>query len=215
MAVNPSVLRFSIDLQNYDRPFVVNVKQGTNRTKLVITILDGGAPYLFEEDTQVTFSQVTPKGNHVTAGCDIKDNLIILTLPPASTAEEGESDCEFTFTDENNTVITSPHITLYAHLSLLHEYASTAIQSDSFGVLTEATTAALNARKKAEEAADRADDISEELTQKKDAGEFNGKSAYEIAKENGFSGSEEDWLKARNPSVDGHTLILPYVELGE
>lgn len=215
MAINPSVLRFSIDLQNYDRPFVVNVTKDTNKTKLVITILDGGAPYFFEEDAQVTFTQVTPKDNIVTAICTIEDNLIILTLPPASTAEEGESNCEFTLTDSENNAITLPHITLYTHKSLLHEYASTAIHSDSFNVLTAATTAALNARKTAEEAADRADNISEELTQKLAAGEFNGKSAYEIAKENGFSGSEEDWLKARNPSVDGHTLILPYVELGE
>ena len=210
--MNPSIIRFSIDLQKYDRFFVVNVKQGSSNTKLIISILDNGKPYIFEDGVSVDFLQTTQSGRQISASCDVVDNQIILELPKDSTFEAGTSDCEFSFIDGGGNGIT-PYIELAVHASLMHEYASNAVQSDSFELLTTTIASSREAIIKMEDATKDAKDLKAEIEEKVTNGEFNGKSAYEIAQKNGYEGTEKEWVLSTNAKVDGNTLILPHILL--
>ncbi len=195
--MNPSILRITIDLQRYDKPLNINVGQGNTACKLAIALLDGGKPYVIGEGGYATFQQITESGAVVYASTECKNNVVELTLPNASTAEVGVSECELgIYAEGSNEALYTPHLSITVHATLLHEFASNVIASDSFEILNQTIN--------------NAQTLISTTENKLANGEFDGDSAYEVAKKNGFEGTEAEWLESLKVAVAvvGKTLIL-------
>lgn len=66
-----------------------------------------------------------------------------------------------------------------------------------------------------EELNDRIDEVNTALNDAKTNGDFDGKSAYEYAKENGYTGTEEQFAKDINPENIVTTVLSNFINVSE
>lgn len=167
--MNKQCYRKSLDLQKNGVQWSVDIKKNdVNSRKIVISLTDGGKTFNLDENMIVTVYARKPDENIIYSNCKIESGLVIFSPQKQCISAEGTVNCELRIYSENSSgaqLLTSPrfNIEVYGVLSNEEHLVST----NEYSALTEATL-------KAQEATTKANDITDEITQKLENGELKG-----------------------------------------
>lgn len=167
--MNKQCYRKSLDLQKNGVQWSVDIKKNdVNSRKIVISLTDGGKTFNLDENMIVTVYAKKPDENIIYSNCKIESGLVIFEPTKQCISAEGTVNCELRIYSENSSgsqLLTSPrfNIEVYGVLSNEEHLVST----NEYSALTEATL-------KAQEATTKANDITDEITQKLENGELKG-----------------------------------------
>lgn len=167
--MNKQCYRKSLDLQKNGVQWSVDIKKNdVNSRKIVISLTDGGKTFNLDENMIVTVYAKKPDENIIYSNCKIESGLVIFSPQKQCISAEGTVNCELRIYSENSSgsqLLTSPrfNIEVYGVLSNEEHLVST----NEYSALTEATL-------KAQEATTKANDITDEITQKLENGELKG-----------------------------------------
>ena len=167
--MNKQCYRKSLDLQKNGVQWSVDIKKNdVNSRKIVISLTDGGKTFNLDENMIVTVYAKKPDENIIYSNCKIESGLVIYEPTKQCISAEGTVNCELRIYSENSSgsqLLTSPrfNIEVYGVLSNEEHLVST----NEYSALTEATL-------KAQEATTKANDITDEITQKLENGELKG-----------------------------------------
>lgn len=213
--MNSSIFRFNLDLHTTQSQISIPVLQGdTNRT-WKISFTDGENPVKLDEGSIASLNIKRPGGTFIVASCAIEDETTVVykfEQNKNTAAEEGIHKCDITLYNRYGLVVGSPKFTMVVDdkaidsddinipdedLSIIddiivaeaarEEAERRRVNAESSRVLAE------NARASAETA--RQEATAEAIRKAEDAADkaVPGKSAYEIAKENGYEGTEKEF----------------------
>jgi hypothetical protein len=185
--------RYSItlDLSKYTTQLSVPCKNTDVGREIAITLHQNGVPYTLTADNYAVFVAKNSSGADIVNDCvvDLVNNCVVYKITPQTIANGGNIPCEIQLFGYDREQIGSPTFNILVRKSILGE---TDIESsDEYGILN----AIIN-------------DIRRSL----EAGEFDGKSAYQYAVEYGYEGSEEEFgailaeLKTYKEYTDQHLL---------
>jgi len=167
--MNKQCYRKSLDLQKNGVQWSVDIKKNdVNSRKIVISLTDGGKTFNLDENMIVTVYAKKPDENIIYSNCKIESGLVIFEPTKQCISAEGTVNCELRIYGVNSSgsqLLTSPrfNIEVYGVLSNEEHLVST----NEYSALTEATL-------KAQEATAKANDITDEITQKLENGELKG-----------------------------------------
>lgn len=188
--MNLATYSFSLDVHKRGSQLMLEAKKNDTGRKLLVTLMENGKPYNITSDCYAVFRARKTDGTVLYNDCVIEDNEISYTITQQTLAVPGILDCEITLYGSDGKQITSPNFGIIVDET---------VQSDNEIESTNEFTALTKAM------SDYAD-AKENLgtggggdstggggtgTNGKD-----GKSAYEIALEHGFKGTEAEWLES-------------------
>ena len=154
--MNDSIKRISLDIHSTGSMETVNAKRGDTARKLIISLVDGGLPYIIGEDCSAKFYAKKPDRNVLYNYCTIKDNTIICDITGQTVAVEGRVNCEIRLIGADGKLITSPKFTINV---LGTVYDDNAIEStDEFNALTSLIVDTQKAIKEAQKAIEDAEE---------------------------------------------------------
>jgi hypothetical protein len=110
--MNDAIKRISLDIHSTSSRETVNAQRGDTARKLIISLVDGGRPYIIGEDCYAIFTGKKPDQNVVSNDCTIKDNQIIYQITEQTVAVEGRVNCEIKLRGADDKLITSPKFTI-------------------------------------------------------------------------------------------------------
>lgn len=171
--MNYSVKRISLDIHSTSSRETVNTKRGDTGRKIYISLVDGGIPYIISEDCHAVFTAKKPDGKIVFNDCAIDNNTIIYEVTEQTVAVEGRVDCEIKLYGADNKLITSAKFTI-AVFGTVYNEGDEIESSDEFSALTKMMGDAIEATENANEAADEANRVAQDLLDARDNGEFTG-----------------------------------------
>ena len=159
--MNDSIKRISLDIHSTGSMETVNVKKGDTARKLIISLVDGGQPYIISEDCSAKFYGKKPDRTVLFNYCTIKDNTIIYNITGDTVAVEGRVNCEIMLIGADGKLITSPKFTINVFGTV---YDDNAIESSNeFNALTMLVVDTQKAIKEAQEALKAAQQIEASL----------------------------------------------------
>lgn len=165
--------RYSItlDLSKYTTQLSVPCKNTDVGREIAITLHQNGVPYTLTADNFAVFVAKN-SGADIVNDCvvDLVNNCVVYKITPQTIANGGNIPCEIQLFGYDREQIGSPTFNILVRKSILGE--TNIESSDEYGTLN----AIIN-------------DIRRSL----EAGEFDGKSAYQYAVEYGYAGSEEEF----------------------
>lgn len=194
--MNKQCYRKSLDLQKNGVQWSVDIKKNdVNSRKIVISLTDGGKTFNLDENMIVTVYAKKPDENIIYSNCKIEGGLVIFEPTKQCISAEGTVNCELRIYGVNSSgsqLLTSPrfNIEVYGVLSNEEHLVST----NEYSALTEATL-------KAQEATAKANDITDEITQKLENGELKGEKGEQgLQGEQGIQGAPgtTDYTALRN-----------------
>lgn len=167
--MNKQCYRKSLDLQKNGVQWSVDIKKNdVNSRKIVISLTDGGKTFNLDENMIVTVYAKKPDENIIYSNCKIESGLVIYEPTKQCISAEGTVNCELRIYGENSSgsqLLTSPRFSIEVYGVLSNE--EHLVSTNEYSALTEATL-------KAQEATDKATDITNEITQKLESGELKG-----------------------------------------
>lgn len=167
--MNKQCYRKSLDLQKNGVQWSVDIKKNdVNSRKIVISLTDGGKTFNLDENMIVTVYAKKPDENIIYSNCKIESGLVIYELTKQCISAEGTVNCELRIYSENSSgaqLLTSPRFSIEVYGVLSNE--EHLVSTNEYSALTEATL-------KAQEATSKANDITDEITQKLESGELKG-----------------------------------------
>lgn len=167
--MNKQCYRKSLDLQKNGVQWSVDIKKNdVNSRKIVISLTDGGKTFNLDENMIVTVYAKKPDENIIYSNCKIESGLVIYEPTKQCISAEGTVNCELRIYSENSSgaqLLTSPRFSIEVYGVLSNE--EHLVSTNEYSALTEATL-------KAQEATDKATDITNEITQKLESGELKG-----------------------------------------
>ena len=175
--------RFSLDVHDTSAQVTLACKKGDTGRKLLITLSEGGKPYVLTEDCYAVFTATKPDGTVLFNDCIIEDDVISYAFTDQTANVAGKIDCELRVYSAQRGLITSPRFIIVVYNTTIDD--SVVESSSEFSMLTKLIV----------EINELLADIEERLAN----GEFNGedgKSAYELAVLHGYEGTEEEWLES-------------------
>lgn len=119
--MNDSIKRISLDIHNAGSGETVNAKRGDTARKIIVSLVDGGLPYIIGEDCDAVFTAKKPDGKVVYNDCTIKDNTIIYKFTEQTVAVEGKVNCEIKLYGADDKLITSPKFTIVVFGTVYNE----------------------------------------------------------------------------------------------
>ena len=149
--MNDSIKRISLDIHSTSSGETVNAKRGDTARKLIISLVDGGLPYIIGEDCYAVFTGKKPDRNVVFNDCTIKDNTISYQFTEQTVAVEGRVNCEIKLYGADGKLITSPKFTINVFGTVYNE-GDEVESSDEFNALTNLIADTQKAVKEAQEA---------------------------------------------------------------
>ena len=155
--MNDSIKRISLDIHSTSSGETVNAKRGDTARKLIISLVDGGLPYIIGEDCSAVFIGKKPDRKVlfndcvIKDDCTIKDNTIIYQFTEQTTAAEGRVNCEIQLYGADKKLITSPKFTINVFGTVYNE-GDEVESSDEFNALTSLIADTQKAVKEAQEA---------------------------------------------------------------
>lgn len=149
--MNDSIKRISLDIHSTSSGETVNAKRGDTARKLIISLVDGGLPYIIGEDCYAVFTGKKPDRNVVFNDCTIKDNTIIYAFTEQTVAVEGRVNCEIKLYGADGKLITSPKFTINVFGTVYNE-GDEIESSDEFNALTSLMADTQKAVKEAQDA---------------------------------------------------------------
>lgn len=203
--MDSSVYRFNLDLHQTQSQISLPVRLGDTARKWLISLSDGGKAYHVADGVLVSLNVKRPSGTKFTEFCAVEDNAVVVydfSQNENTAAVEGVHECDLLLTNAEGFRIASARFSMIV--------SDTAIPSDDYVVTDEdktvidsvlATEAArqsaeigrVNAeatRVSAEAERVAAEELREAATSEAIS---NAKSAYVIAVENGYEGTEEEF----------------------
>ena len=188
--MNDSRSYITLDFRNTHMPVVVKAKRGDTARTLYISLADGGTPYQIAEGCTATFTAKKPDRTAIHNSCTIEKNMIVYPFTEQTCSAAGKVTAEIRLYGPNGRMLTSASFILEVYKTVVNPGDIPASESEmnALEALILETTAV-----KAETTA-----IKEEVERKLENGEFQGdpgKSAYEYAREGGYTGTEEDFAR--------------------
>lgn len=115
--MNFATSRFSLDLQQSQSQVSVPAKHGDTGRKWLISLSEGGVPYIFGENTFAWLSVRKPSGGLVESSCviDTIQNRIEYTFVENMTTEQGIHTCLITLSDLDNNTLGTAAFTMVVH----------------------------------------------------------------------------------------------------
>lgn len=170
----------SLDIANYNNSPLVKIKQyDQNSHQLNISLKNNDVPFSIEAETTAKLRMTKPDGYTVYKNCSIADNIISVVLDGSISTAYGKAPAEIGLYKKEELLLSSTFC-INIIKSAIDEDGI--ISSDDFGALTEiiekseATKSACEeATEAATTAAKLANDTAEDIKQRADSGEFDGK----------------------------------------
>ena len=153
--MNDSITRISLDIHSTSSKDTVNAKRGDTARRIVISLVDGGIPYVISKDCYAVFTAKKPDGNVVYNDCTIENNTIIYKLTEQTVAVEGRVNSEIKLYGADDKLITSPKFTI-AVFGTVYDEGDEIESSDEFNALTHLVSEAMEATENANKAAEKA-----------------------------------------------------------
>lgn len=126
--------RFLLDVHDINSQISLSFKQGDTGRILYITLTEGGNLFSIPESCVAVFTALKPDGTIIFNDCKIVNNEIRYTITEQTTLVPGKVDCELRLYGKGNTLITSPHFTIFCHPTV---YADKVVEShDEVNTLT-------------------------------------------------------------------------------
>lgn len=167
--MNKQCYRKSLDLQKNGVQWSVDIKKNdVNSRKIVISLTDGGKTFNLDENMIVTVYAKKPDENIIYSNCKIESGLVIFEPTKQCISAEGTVNCELRIYSANSSgsqLLTSPRFSIEVYGILSNE--EHLVSTNEYSALTEATL-------KAQEATNKANDVTDEITQKLENGELKG-----------------------------------------
>lgn len=155
--MNDSIKRISLDIHNAGSGETVNAKRGDTARKIIVSLVDGGLPYIIGEDCYAVFTAKKPDGKVVYNDCTIKDNTIIYKFTEQTVAVEGKVNCEIKLYGADDKLITSPKFTIVVFGTVYNE-GDEVESSDEFSALTKLISDTIEVNEAAIEATENANE---------------------------------------------------------
>lgn len=157
-----AIYRISLDIHEHGSQAVLKAKKTDTGRMLHIILREGGTPYIIEADCYAVFKATKPDGSILYNACTIENNEIIYEFTEQTCTAVGRCRCEIALYGLDDKLITSPRFALLVDGTI---YPEGSVEStDEFSALAqlisgtlEATEAATQAARNAEDAKIRAD----------------------------------------------------------
>ncbi len=170
--MNFSIYRISLDIHKTASQLSFSARQGDTSRRLYISLVENGAPYEISQECYAVFSARKPDGTVISNSCTIQDNMIIYDMTEQTTALTGRCECEVSLYGYDGEMISSPRFAYTVYPSVGTE--DVVVSTDEVTSLRTLITEANGAIGRANNAAESAEDIVEEVQEKLDNGEFIG-----------------------------------------
>ena len=99
--------RITLDVQQTGTAAFVAVKKGDIGRKIIITLADGGFPYVITPDCYAVLTADKPDGNSLFNHCEIEGNTIVYEITEQTVSAVGRMMCEVKLYGADDAVITS------------------------------------------------------------------------------------------------------------
>lgn len=184
-----SYYKISLDIHEHGSYISLKAKKGATGRILHITLTDGRKPYVISSDCYAVFTAQKADGNILYNECSIIGNTIVYAFTPQTTAAVGQADCEIRLYGADSKQLVSARFalivedTVYSDSELESKTevtALTALIARSIALLSGVSggTVAITDEQIAALTGEKGED---------------GKSAYEYAKDGGYTGTEEEF----------------------
>ena len=184
-----SYYKISLDIHNHGSYISLKAKKGATDRILHITLTDGGKPYAISSDSYAVFTAKKADGNILYNECSIIGNTIAYAFTPQTTSAVGQADCEIRLYGSDSKLLVSARFALIVEDTV---YSDSELESKTEVTALTALIAravALLAGASGEAGAITDEQIAALTGEKGD----DGKSAYEFAKDGGYTGTEEEF----------------------
>ena len=125
--------RFLLDVHEINSQISLSFKQGDTGRVLYITLTENGDIFNIPQGCVAVFTALKPDGTIIFNDCEINGNEITYTNTAQTAAVTGKVDCELRLYGAGNTLITSPHFTIFVHPTV---YADQIESKDEINTLT-------------------------------------------------------------------------------
>lgn len=174
-----SRIRITLDVQETSMPVTVKTKRGDTARTLMIHLTDGGVPYHVAEQCFATFTAIKSDGTKINNPCTIENCTIIYPFTEQTCASVGRLIAEVKLYGADGKILTSASF-------LMIVYDTVFVEGDE--VLSESELETLD------QLILETKSLKNDLEKQQEDGAFDGKSAYQVAVDNGFEGTELEWL---------------------
>lgn len=124
--MNSSKFRLTLDLHSSQSQYAIPVLVGDRNVTLLISLTDGGVPFILEDGCYAWISIKRPTGTYISAHCAIKNNATIVydfdqydeAYP---TAVEGIHECDVTVYTPDGRGVGSPRFTMIVSPKVVRE----------------------------------------------------------------------------------------------
>ena len=187
-----SIYKIALDIHDHGSSVSLKAKRGDTGRILHISLMDGRKPYSITGECYAVFTAKKADGNILFNHCDIIGNTICYAFTPQTTSAVGKAECEIKLYGAEDKLLTT------AQFSLIVEDT---VYNEGDEVESEKEVSALTALISAATALIRDKVPFENLTAQQrsifmgDPGVPGpaGKSAYEYAKDGGYTGTEAEF----------------------
>lgn len=107
--------RFLLDVHETTSQISLSFKQGDTGRVLYITLTENGDIFNIPQNCVAVFTALKPDGTIIFNDCEINGNEIVYTHTAQTAAVSGKVDCELRLYGAGNTLLTSPHFTIFVH----------------------------------------------------------------------------------------------------
>ncbi len=159
--------KFTLDIHSTVSQVSLRAKKGDTARRLLIQLAERGYPYHISEGCYAAFTAKKSDGKVIFNDCAINDCVIVYDFTEQTVTAAGLMDCEIILYGSDGKQLTSASFNIFVDDTVYD--SETEIESTSeYNALA---------------------DLIAKVSKFKD-----GKSAYELAVEHGFEGTEEEWL---------------------
>ena len=125
--------RFLLDVHEINSQISLSFKQGDTGRVLHITLTENGDIFNIPQGCVAVFTALKPDDTIIFNDCEINGNEITYSTTAQTAAVSGKVDCELRLYGAGNTLITSPHFTVFVHPTV---YADKIDSKDEVNTLT-------------------------------------------------------------------------------
>lgn len=139
-----AINKISLDIHERGSQVVLNAKKDDTGRKLHITLRNGGALYIIEDDCYAVFKATKPDGTVLYNACTVENNEIIYEFTKQTCTVAGRCRCEIALYGPDDKLITSPCFALLVDDTV---YPDEAVESsDEFSALTKMVSDVMEAK---------------------------------------------------------------------
>lgn len=210
-----SVTGITLDLQETNTMVSVSAKRGDTGRRLLISLSDGGVPYTVGEDCYAVFTGKKPDGTVLYDRCSVENNVICYAFTEQTCAVAGRIRAEIRVYGNGGKLITGAGFNLEVHDTVVHE--DDVVSSDEMNALDTLVTETVALKNEIQRKLDNGEFVGQpgppgadgavafDALTEEQRRRLEGKSAYDFAKDGGYTGSEADFAKK---------LVTEYLPLG-